>query len=176
MTNRINEQKRENGVLISIKAFQDPSKQKNLLVWALAWTFCGVAIGSQLFVDDQKELRSMLLVFLAFWLYFEYKVIKAYRWRQKGEERFFITEDEFHYGRIIGERGIMRPFEKSVVNPVREIEAEKNEFIKVFSNSYWVIGGEGLAFTAAGKVIPFGLRLTEKEKKKLMQLINKNLS
>jgi len=174
--NRIKEERKEKGLLIRIKAFNDASKQKNLLVWAMAWTFCGIAIGSQLFVDEQKELRSMLIVFLAFWVYFEFKVIKVYRWRQKGEERFFISDEEFHYGRIIGERGIMRPFKKSSVNAVRPIEVEKNDFVKMFSNSYWVIGGEGLAFSAAGKVFPFGMRLSDKEKKKLMQLINKNLN
>lgn len=176
MSSRIKEEKKEKGILIRIKALHDPSKQKNLFVWVLAWTFCGIAIGSQLFVEGQSELRSMILVFLAFWLYFEFKVVKAYRWRQKGEERFYITEEEIHYGRIIGERGIMRPFKKESINPIRPIDEEKSDFVKVFSDSYWVIGGETLAFTAEGKVYPFGLRLTEKEKKRVSQLINKQLT
>jgi len=176
MVNRIEQSQEEEGILIRIKAFREDTKQKNLLVWIFAWTFCGLAIGSQLFVDGNPQLRSMLLIFIAFWAYFEFKVIKAYRWRQYGEERILIRKDQLQYGRFISDRGLYRPFNLSQLNPVRELKDESNALVKSFSDSYWVIGGEKLAFSYQAKVFAFGLRLTDKDTKKLMKLLNSKIN
>lgn len=176
MERRITKEQINGGTLIKIKAFKEEGKQKNLTVWLFAWTFCGLAIGSQMFIEQNEELKTMILVFVAFWAYFEYKVVKAFRWRKSGEEQIFISEEEVHYGRTYNNRGILKQYKKSGVNSVREIEEETNSFVDAFSSSYWVIGGETLAFTANGKMVTFGLRLSEKEtfqlKKQINQLID----
>lgn len=176
---RISIERKEEGLHIKIKSYKEESKQKNLTVWLLAWTLCGIAIGSQAFIkpegEEQEKLRIMILVFLAFWAYFEYMVIKAFRWRRSGEEQFLITDEQLQYGRTFANRGFLRPYRKDMVNSVRSIDTEKGNFISAFSSSYWVIGGERLAFTVNGKVIPFGLRLTDKEAQRLTQSINKEL-
>ncbi|MFT5667410.1 MAG: hypothetical protein ACI9DK_001604 [Vicingaceae bacterium] len=170
---RISQEKREEGILIKIKAFRDESKQKNLTVWLVFWTFCGIAIGSQLFVKGDDELRAFVFVYLAFWGYFEYVVIKAFKWRKSGEEQFLISEENFHYGRTYNNRGFLKPHRKDLVNAVKVIDEEIGTFAKVFGSSYWVVGGERLAFTVSGKVIPFGMQLTDKEVKQLKENLNK---
>lgn len=176
---RVRIEKKKEGLHIAIKAYKEESKQKNLTVWLIAWTLCGLAIGSQVLIkpegEEQEKLRVMILVFLAFWGYFEYMVIKVFRWRKSGEEQFLITEEEIQYGRTYSNRGFLKPYRKDLVNAVRSIDAEKGTFVTAFSNSYWVIGGERLAFTVNGKVIPFGLQLTDKEARSLTQSINKEL-
>lgn len=172
---RVTTEKKEVGLLIKVKAFKEEGKQKNLTVWLMAWTFCGLAVAYQLLLDANNEIKSMLLVFMAFWSYFEFKVVKAFRWRRGGEEQLFISEEKVLYGRTINNRGILRPYRKDLVNGARLIENDQNTFAKAFAESYWVIGGEKLAFTINGKVIPFGLRLSDKEAKKLMELFNKQL-
>lgn len=173
--NRISQEKREEGILIKIKAFRDESKQKNLTIWLVFWTFCGIAIGSQLFVKGDDELRAFVFVYLAFWGYFEYVVIKAFKWRKSGEEQFLISEENFHYGRTYNNRGFLKPHRKDLVNAVKVIDEEIGTFAKVFGSSYWVVGGERLAFTVSGKVIPFGMQLTDKEVKQLKENLNKLL-
>ena len=172
---RISEEKVEGGKLIKIKAFYNKDKQKMLDVWLLAWTLCGLAIFSQVFYTPDNELRKMILIFGAFWIYFEYMVVKAWRWRKGGEEQIYITDEQIQYGRTYNNRGILKPYRKDLVNPLRSIENEGNSFTKAFADSYWVIGGEKLAFMVGGKIIPLGLRLTDKEAKKLMQLVNREL-
>lgn len=176
MASRISKEQTDQGTLIKIKAFFREGKQKMLTLWLIAWTLCGIAVISQFFSNENEQFKIMILVFTAFWLYFEYLVVKAFRWRRSGEEQFLITEDEFHYGRTYNNRGFLRPYRKDLVNPARSIDEESNTFYKVFADSYWVIGGERLAFSANGKFIPFGLRLSDKEAKKLMKLINEELS
>ena len=173
--NRISQEKREEGILIKIKAFRDESKQKNLTIWLVFWTFCGIAIGSQLFVKGDDELRAFVFVYLAFWGYFEYVVVKAFKWRKSGEEQFLISEENFHYGRTYNNRGFLKPHRKDLVNAVKVIDEEIGTFAKVFGNSYWVVGGERLAFAVNGKVIPFGMQLTDKEMKQLKDNLNKLL-
>lgn len=172
---RITEEKVKGGKLIKIRAYYNEDKQKMLNVWILAWTLCGLAIVSQVFIDGNDELRRMILIFSAFWAYFEYVVIKAWRWRKGGEEQIFISEEELQYGRTYFNRGILKPYRKDLLNPVRRVKEEKNKFVQTFADSYWVIGGEELAFTANGKVIHFGLRLTEKEANQVMKMVNRKL-
>lgn len=176
MDKRITIQTTKEGKLIKIAAYKEEGKQKILTVWLIAWTLCGIAILSQLFLEDQKEMRPMLSVFGAFWLYFEYKVIKIYRWRKSGEEQILIGDENIHYGRTYNNRGFLKPYRKDVVNPIRKIEVKDNAFSKVMLDSYWVLGGETLAFSAAGKMIYCGLRLHPKEAAKIEKLFNQSLS
>lgn len=164
---RITQEKKEEGTLIKIKAYRDESKQKNLTVWLVFWTFCGIAIGSQLFVEGNKEMKTFITVYVAFWAYFEYTVIKAFKWRNNGEEQFLITDEYFHYGRTYNNRGFLKPHRKDLVNAIRIIDEEVGTFAKIFGSSYWVVGGERLAFTTGGMVISFGMQLTDKEVKQL---------
>jgi hypothetical protein len=173
---RIQIEEKEGGKLFKIRAYYDQDKQKMLDVWLLAWTLCGLAIFSQVFLTDDNELRKMILIFGAFWIYFEYVAVKAWRWRKGGEEQIFIGDEEVQYGRTYYNRGILRPYRKDLINAVRDFSDEGNSFVKAFASSYWVIGGsESLAFTANGKVIPFGLDLEPKEAKKLMKEVNAEL-
>lgn len=175
MEKRISSEKKDGGTLIKIKAYHHESKQKQLTVWLFAWTFCGLAIGSQLFVESAKEIHTFIFIFLAFWAYFEYKVVKVFRWRTKGEEQIWITDENLHYGRTFNNRGFLRPYRKDLINPVKFFDAEQNTFVRAFLDSYWVVGGETLIFSANGKVIPLGLRLSGKESKKVMTMINNEL-
>jgi hypothetical protein len=173
---RISEEDTSEGYLIKIRAFQEEGKQKLFTVWVIAWTLCGLAIIAQFFYPLDGQFRIMLLVFAAFWGYFEYKVVKAWRWRKWGEEQLLIDSDYLHYGRTIGNRGFLKPYRKELINKVRTLgEEDINDFIKTFMHSYWVIGGEKLAFTINGRVVPFGLRLTNKEASKLMKTLNRLL-
>jgi len=176
MEKRISKAQVNKGTLFKIKAFRDESKQKNLTIWLVAWTFCGLMIGSQVFLDKNLELRNMILIFLAFWAYFEYMVVKAFRWRKSGEEQLWIGEEEIQYGRTVNNRGILKPYRKDTANNVRLVEEEGNSFVKTFISSYWVVGEQRLAFTVSGKVIYFGMRLTDKEANQLMRWINEELN
>lgn len=176
MDKRIEIQSKDKGTLIRVKAFIDQAKQRQLGIWLAAWTFCGLAvIAHLLFREVERDVFRFALIFLAFWLYFEWKIVKIFRWRKSGEEQFWITEDQMQYGRTYNNRGILRPYSINQINAVRPIEAEKNNFVKTFFDSYWVMGDEQLAFTVSGKVIPFGLRLSKKEAQKLAGIINKEL-
>lgn len=175
MEKRISSEKKEEGILIKIKAYKDDAKQTVLTVWLFAWTICGLAIISQVIFEPEPKLKTMLLVFAAFWGYFEYMVIKVFKWRRTGEEQILITENNIHFGRTYNNRGFLKPYRKDLINKVRKVDDEGNAFTITFGESYWVIGGQKLAFTAGGKVVYFGLRIKDKEANHLMKIINKEI-
>ena len=175
MEKRITSEKKEEGILIKIKAYKDDGKQVVLTVWLMAWTLCGLAIISQIFFEPEPKMKTMLLVFTAFWAYFEYMVIKVFKWRRSGEEQLLITENKIHFGRTYNNRGFLKPYRKDLINKVRRVDEDENSFTKTFGNSYWVIGGQKLYFSAGGKMVYFGLRISDKEANHLMKIINKEL-
>ena len=87
MTDRIKINKSEDKFEITIKSFINNKKQKLLLVWIVLFSFCGLAIISQFFGNYNAETKVFFGVYIAFWIYFEFKVIYAYRWRKYGEEK-----------------------------------------------------------------------------------------
>lgn len=175
MEKRIKISQEKEGTLIVIKAYKEKSKQFVLGLWLLAWTICGLAICSQLFFEPADDLKSMLFIFSAFWFYFEFKAIKVWRWRRVGEEKILIDNNALHYGRTYNNRGFLKPFALNQINPVRIIEQSDNAFNKTIGNAYWSISGETLTFGFKGRMVFFGLRLNEKEAKKIMKLINQSI-
>lgn len=159
----------DEGKVLNIRSYYDKSKQKLLLVWLLAFSICGIAIISQLFASIGSDMKIMVLIFAFFWLYFEFKIISAYRWRKNGEERFLFNKDTLYYGRLINNRGFLKPYSKDLLGGIRKIEIPPNNFFASMNNSYWVVAGESLAFSYAGKLVPFGLRLSEAEQKLIIQ-------
>lgn len=153
----------EEGNVLEIYPFYDENKQRLLLVWLIAFTIGGLAVISQLFIDVDSELKIMIMVFAFFWAYFEYKVLKAYRWRRSGKEKLIFAENKLYYGRLIGNRGFMHPYNKDLLGGLKKVDISEKNFFAAMGDSYWVISGEKLAFSYAGKQIPFGLRLNKAE-------------
>ena len=85
--------KKEDELVITIKAFGDSRKQKILLLWIVLFSLCGIAIMSQFFGDYDNETKVFFGVYVAFWLFFEFKVVYAYRWRKYGVERIIVDKE-----------------------------------------------------------------------------------
>jgi len=112
---------------------------------------------------------------LGFWAYFEYKIFHAYLWRKSGKEKIKIRDKKFLYKRDISGRGKIKSFETDFIKDLRMPEPKENSFSENLNNSYWVIGGEKLAFDYYGKEIKFGIQLEEADAKALLKLIMKEM-
>ena len=51
------------------------------------------------------------------------------------------------------------------------IEQEELSFAQVINNSFWIKGGERIAFSCQHKTIRFGMQLTDKEAKAIISEI-----
>lgn len=164
---------RGEGLEIIIKSYYDESKQTMLTLWLILWSVAGLGILSQFFYPAAAGMTSYLVVWIAFWAYFEYKVLYAYRWRRYGLERIEIKDGKLHLTREVAGRGIPQVYDIEWIKNLRLHELKKSNFFIAMSQAYWSPGDEHIQFEYKGKDIFFGLELEDREAKKVLDELKK---
>lgn len=175
MTKRVIIEKKKDIFTLTILAFKDEAKQKMLLLWVILFSVCGVAIFSQFFEDYEAGTKVFFGVYIAFWMFFEFKVIYAFRWRKYGLEYLTIEDEELILTKQIGKRGLTQKYNKSQIKNLRVFENGDSDFVKSMNTSYWNINKYSLAFDFDNKIIPFGIDLDEEEATNVLAAIKKEL-
>ncbi|MBL4594482.1 MAG: hypothetical protein JKX68_11810 [Flavobacteriales bacterium] len=171
MDNRIQVTKDDSKLEIVIKAFYDENKQKMLLLWIVLFSFCGIAILSQFFEDYDSGTKVFFGVYVAFWLFFEFKVIYAYRWRKYGEEKIIIENNQLFLIKTIGKRGITQQFSLDEIKSIDFYKDANGGFVKSMNTSYWNINKYQLMIELEKTVIPFAIDLENRDAKQLLNEI-----
>ena len=167
MSERISVIKEKDKLIITIKAFCDQQKQKMLLWWIVLFTICGIVILSQFFGNYDSGTKVFFAVYVAFWIFFEFKVVYAYRWRKYGEEQLILENGELLLIKNIGKRGVTQRIEFEEIQKVDFYSDTNNGFIKSMNDSYWNINKYNLIIKLENSVVPFAIDITNKEAKKI---------
>lgn len=162
-------------LIIEIKALFDEKKQKLLLAWIILFTICGLLLFSQFFAEYNNSTLIFFGVYMAFWLFFEFKVIYAYRWRKQGVERIIINKENLILIKEIGKRGITQEFDINEITKVEKYNSQENSFFKSMNTSYWNINKYSLSITTKDTFIPFAIDLSNEESKLVMKKIQQFL-
>ena len=173
MDNRIKITKEKSGVEVVIKAFYDDKKQKVLILWILLFSLCGIAIISQFFENYAAETKVFFGVYVAFWLFFEFKVIYAYRWRKYGQEKIVIKNNELLLIKTIGKRGITQRFKMKEIKKIDFYKDANTGFIKSMNESYWNINKYHLVLNLEKTVVPFAIDIIGKDAKQIVSELKK---
>lgn len=168
---RISIQQKGNDLSIVILALQDKLKNTLLFIWFLLWSLSGIIIFSQYFLLTDPDTKTVLIVWMGFWAYFEYKIFTAYRWRKFGKEIIKIRNGNFSYKRDVSGKGKIKEYRIDLIKNLRYIKSQENSFFENLNDSYWVIANEKLAFDHNGAEIKFGLQLDESDAKALLKRI-----
>ncbi|MEO6884106.1 MAG: hypothetical protein ABI199_08790 [Bacteroidia bacterium] len=175
--NRISIEKTADRLHIEIVASTnaDNLKRNLLIIWLLMWTALGVIVASQYVQLRDPNQKTFLIVYLGFWLYYEYKVGKTLRWRMFGKEIIDINNETFSITKMLSGKGKEELFELKDIHELHLFEGREKGFFKSLNNSYWVIGFGSVAFDYDGKEIKFGLQVEEEEAKQLMKMVKYRL-
>jgi hypothetical protein len=173
MDSRIKITKDDNKLEIIIKAFIDAKKQTMLLVWIFLFSLCGLSIVSQFFEDYESSYKIVFGVYVAFWLFFEFKVIYAYRWRKYGEERVIIENNQITLLKTIGKRGVTQNYNLDEIKKIDFLKNDGSSFIKSMNSSYWNINKYHLALYLENTVIPFAIDVENKDAKHILNELRK---
>jgi hypothetical protein len=147
-----------------------------LVAWLVAWLACGVyVIVVRTGLPEGDPLRQYLLAFLAFWLYFLLRVVKAVLWRLKGFELWRIKEGRLTLKDSIMGFGTARHYFLENIQRLGLIQHDPTSWKYHFNNSDWVIGGERLGFEHLGRKVIFGKGLNDAEAKALLKLLEQEL-
>jgi hypothetical protein len=175
MSERISYTETNDELNVTIKALLDEKKQQLLLSWIVLFSICGGLLFTQIFGNYEKSTLLFFGVYMAFWLFFEFKVIYAYRWRKFGLEQIILKENQLILIKEIGKRGITQQFDLDKVKKVEKFDSGENAFFKSMNTSYWNINKYTLSFKIEDNLVPFAIDLNEEESKKLLKKIHQFL-
>ena len=171
-------------ILISTKV--EKWKEGLLLGWMVLWTFVGLAILFVLFSKSYitalttqtpiEELQLFLVLFLVFWAYFLYKIIKVYLWRKSGVEYFKIDSTSLLIKRSFGKVGKAHSYLYENMSQLTSVDLSERSYANVMQSAFWDIGNGTIQFEYYGKQILFGLQLDKEEAKKMKQFLNSEIT
>ena len=172
ISNRISIIKKEGLLSIVILPSQDRRKLTLLFLWLMAWTVCGILVFANYFRISDANAKIFLIVYLSFWAYFEFNIMRAFIWKKFGREKLWIRDGLIHYQKEINKKGKVQEFNADLVSKLRMIELSSGSFADTFNQSYWVKGGERLEFNAQAKVIRLGMQISDEEARLILNEVN----
>ena len=106
ISNRVSFLDHGTNTTIVISTAIDRWKESLLLFWILCWSASGIYLFYELFaVDNEREMQIGLFIFISFWFYFEYRIVRVFLWRKWGMEMISVDEVEMSYKKAIGRYG-----------------------------------------------------------------------
>jgi hypothetical protein len=159
--------------IITIKPYSEKWKTNLMVIWLILWSACGLVILSVFFSNVSKEQKLFFLVYLAFWFYFEWKILSVIRWRNSGEEILKINDETIVYEKRTAGRGIPIEVRKENIKSIETKPLNPVSFAAVFNNSYWMEGAETIIIEHKTGKISFGLQLNDSEQKKIIKVLQK---
>ncbi len=151
-------------------------KKTNLLfLWLFAWSVSGIIILVNYFKLTNDNAKLMIIIWLGFWAYFEFKIIRVYMWKRFGQEKLWIKNGILHYQQNINGRGKIKEFDLNLISDWDVIKVEQANIADYFSQTFWVKGGERIEFICQGKLIKLGMQLPDEEATKILAAIKKQL-
>ncbi len=155
-----------------------PTDQKRktgiLFLWLFAWTVSGLIIITS-YAQMQQNAKVFMIVWLAFWAYFEFKIIRVFMWKRFGKEKLWVKNRTVFYRREINGRGKIKQYDINLMSGLKVIEVEKTNFADSFNQSFWVKGGERIQFTCQSKIVKLGMQLPDEDAIKIVSELSKFL-
>ena len=145
-----------------------------LEVWFIAWCGVGAATGLELAGASGGD-RTFLIIFLSFWAFFFFRVLKVVLWRRIGREMIRVTAEGMSVKNGFKDFGKARFFIKENIKKMEVIRRDPTHFIQNLDQSFWIMGGDSIQFTYMRGRFVLGKQLQEKDAAQLAKLIDKAL-
>ncbi len=169
---RISILKKEKLLSIVILPTTDKKKLAVMFLWLLAWSVCGIIVFASYFKLQDRDSKLFVLIYLSFWAYFEYNIVRTFIWKKFGREKLWLKDGILHYQREINMKGKTREYNFELISPLSLIALNETSFVDSFYQSFWVKGGERLEFTSQGKTIRLGMQISDEEARTVLNEVN----
>lgn len=161
-------------------------KEAILFAWVIAYTIVGGIMfyyllfgidtidNSQLKGDPEEIIKNQkiyLTVFIAFWSYFEYKVVRGFLWLIGGKELIKINKNEIIIKESVYSYGKANRYFTDNINELDIVKHKSFSFGFDYENAFWRKGTNSLIFDYSTKSIGFAKKVNEKDANLLMRLI-----
>ncbi|MBS1647625.1 MAG: hypothetical protein JST67_09825 [Bacteroidetes bacterium] len=146
-------------------------KTHALFIWLFLWTVSGIVVAVNYFTISNPQAKILILVWLGFWAYFEFKISKTFIFKRFGKEKIWIKKDTLNYWRDVMGRGKQHHFELELVKDLQLVEKNKKNFFQFMNESFWVLGSENISFSYGTKEYKMGIQLREDDARELFKQI-----
>lgn len=160
---RISILKKENLLSLVILPATDKRKLGVLFLWLMAWTVCGIIVFANYFKMTDKDSKLFIVVYMSFWAYFEFNIVRTFIWKRSGKEKLWIQDGILHYQREINKRGKIKEYNLDLIDNFKVVELSNTSLADTINQSFWIRGGERLEFHSQYKTVRFGMQITDKE-------------
>lgn len=144
--------------------------------WVFMWLTLGAIVIWAYFAVKLTEQETIIVyIFLAFWVYYAFKVTKSWFWLMWGKELIKLDEAKLSYKRSTLNYGKAHSYLIENITGMRMHKLEKKSAQTAWEKSPWIVGGERLEFDYLGKVVKMGRKLDEKDGELLFKLLAKRL-
>ena len=140
-----------------------------LAVWLILWTLSGIAVAANYFTLTNLNTKIIVIIWLGFWAYFEFRTAKAFLFKKLGKEKIWIKNNQLHYWRDIAGRGKQQHFDIDLIKNLQLVEKNKKDFFQFMNDAFWVVGTESISFTYGAKTFQMGVQLDENDAKELLK-------
>lgn len=163
ISERISILKKDHLLSIVILSTTDKKKLALLFLWLLAWSVCGIIVMANYFRVSNDQAKLFIIVYLSFWAYFEFNIVRAFIWKKYGKEKIWLQDGILHYQREINKRGKVQEFNLELISQLKLIDLNRTSIADNFNQTFWVKGGERLEFSYQAKTIRFGMQIKDEE-------------
>ena len=147
-----------------------------MVVWLIAWLFCGFSIIYMLIFTNELQGQGLYYTtFLGFWVYFLYKILRSVIWRKFGMEYIKIDDDFLSFKKSLWGYGKAKKIILNNIHSFEQIELKEKSYAKVFNDSFWVLGQPTLLMNLNKDNINFGSQVSNTDGTKLVKVLNKKL-
>lgn len=150
-----------------------PAGQMRMLTfWLVAWYAVGAAFAYSARVASTEDERMFIMISLAFWLYFAFRVTKVWMWRRIGREMLRVTADGVSVKDAFGSFGRARFYLLGNIKKLEVVRRDPTKFLHTLDMSFWTIGGNMLSFKHLRSTVSFGKQLSEQDALKLARVLD----
>lgn len=147
-------------------------KEALLVAWFVSWVVVGALMVRELTTLGQGDpLRQYIMVFLAFWAYFLFKVGRAVLWRTRGFEQWRLKDGVLTIKDSIFGFGKAHTYFVENIRKLGALNIDRTSFKYQLNDSFWTVGGERLGFEHLGRKVTFGKGLNEAEAKRVIAVL-----
>ncbi|MCC6599906.1 MAG: hypothetical protein IT223_04445 [Crocinitomicaceae bacterium] len=168
---RISVLRSKTDIVITISQKVERWQETLLLVWLMAWAFCGVAFITNIFLIQGSSEKIFLAVCSALWLYFFIRLLKVFIWRKAGREVICVSHGKISIINAYWKKGKEEVFNMQHIFKLGLIKAKPASLFAFLDNSFWIIGGDKVGFNYSGEKVRLGKQLTVKDAELLVRVL-----
>ena len=176
LSDRISVVRNDAGASIVISSMVNRKKSYTVLAILVAWLIGGVLVIWNFSSIEQDKTKIVVMIWLAFWLYFFYVLFRLYRWKKAGHEIIKITGDVLKYKKDVKGRGWVLDYELSKIKNLRASDTAPPGWVRNIGGDFWNTDCDSLRFDYEDKEISIGFQLTDAERKKLIAVLGEFMS